>query len=66
MHAVLNAASPVKCCINLFPCCPEPGITCGLSDIYTLCGKPAELTVQMNMDCEGTWFKDGVKVKHFH
>ncbi|XP_035804872.2 immunoglobulin-like and fibronectin type III domain-containing protein 1 isoform X2 [Amphiprion ocellaris] len=37
----------------------EPVITCGLSDIYALRGKPAELTVMMNVDCDGTWFKDG-------
>ncbi|XP_070759355.1 immunoglobulin-like and fibronectin type III domain-containing protein 1 [Enoplosus armatus] len=37
----------------------EAGITCGLSDIYALCGKPAELTVTMNMVCDGSWFKDG-------
>lgn len=44
-------------------CYPEPGITCGLSDIYALHGKPAELAVKMNMDCDGTWFKDGEQVK---
>ncbi|XP_071759957.2 immunoglobulin-like and fibronectin type III domain-containing protein 1 [Centroberyx gerrardi] len=38
---------------------PKPGITSGLSDIYALRGKPAELIVQMNTDCDGTWFKDG-------
>nr|XP_046239003.1 immunoglobulin-like and fibronectin type III domain-containing protein 1 [Scatophagus argus] len=37
----------------------EPEITCGLSDIYALLGKPAELTVKMNTDSEGAWFKDG-------
>ncbi|XP_073323737.1 immunoglobulin-like and fibronectin type III domain-containing protein 1 [Pagrus major] len=37
----------------------KPGITCGLSDIYALRGKPAELTVTMNIDSDGTWFKDG-------
>uniref|UniRef100_A0A3Q1BT14 Immunoglobulin like and fibronectin type III domain containing 1, tandem duplicate 4 n=1 Tax=Amphiprion ocellaris TaxID=80972 RepID=A0A3Q1BT14_AMPOC len=37
----------------------SPVITCGLSDIYALRGKPAELTVMMNVDCDGTWFKDG-------
>ncbi|CAK6972948.1 LOW QUALITY PROTEIN: immunoglobulin-like and fibronectin type III domain-containing protein 1 [Scomber scombrus] len=37
----------------------EPGISCGLSDINALRGKPAELTVTMNTDCEGAWFKDG-------
>ncbi|KAM7005965.1 immunoglobulin-like and fibronectin type III domain-containing protein 1 isoform 2-T2 [Tautogolabrus adspersus] len=37
----------------------EPGITCGLSDIYCHRGQPAELSVTMNIDCEGTWFKDG-------
>ncbi|XP_050930771.1 immunoglobulin-like and fibronectin type III domain-containing protein 1 [Lates calcarifer] len=37
----------------------EPGITCGLSDIYALRGQPAELNVKMNMDCDGAWFKDG-------
>ncbi|CAJ1050234.1 immunoglobulin-like and fibronectin type III domain-containing protein 1 isoform X2 [Xyrichtys novacula] len=37
----------------------DPGITCGLSDTYCLRGKSAELSVTMNLDCEGTWFKDG-------
>ncbi|XP_071351211.1 immunoglobulin-like and fibronectin type III domain-containing protein 1 isoform X2 [Trachinotus anak] len=37
----------------------EPGITCGLSDVYALREKPAELNVRMNMDCDGSWFKDG-------
>ncbi|XP_057702567.1 immunoglobulin-like and fibronectin type III domain-containing protein 1 [Corythoichthys intestinalis] len=37
----------------------EPVITCGLSDMYCLRGKSAELKVIMNMDCDGTWFKDG-------
>ncbi|XP_069004883.1 immunoglobulin-like and fibronectin type III domain-containing protein 1 [Embiotoca jacksoni] len=37
----------------------EPVITCGLSDIYPLHGTPAELSVKMNTDCDGTWFKDG-------
>nr|XP_061814214.1 immunoglobulin-like and fibronectin type III domain-containing protein 1 [Nerophis lumbriciformis] len=38
---------------------PKPVITCGLSDMYCLRGKSAELKVIMNMDCDGTWFKDG-------
>uniref|UniRef100_A0A3Q3GFS3 Immunoglobulin like and fibronectin type III domain containing 1, tandem duplicate 4 n=1 Tax=Labrus bergylta TaxID=56723 RepID=A0A3Q3GFS3_9LABR len=38
---------------------PKPGITCGLSDIYCHRGQPAELAVTMNIECEGTWFKDG-------
>ncbi|XP_077459140.1 immunoglobulin-like and fibronectin type III domain-containing protein 1 [Stigmatopora argus] len=37
----------------------EPVIIRGHSDIYCLRGKPAELKVVMNMDCDGTWFKDG-------
>ncbi|KAM6947839.1 immunoglobulin-like and fibronectin type III domain-containing protein 1 [Lycodopsis pacificus] len=37
----------------------EPGITSGLSDIYVLRGNPAEVTVKMNMDRDGTWFTDG-------
>nr|XP_057911821.1 immunoglobulin-like and fibronectin type III domain-containing protein 1 [Doryrhamphus excisus] len=37
----------------------EPVVTCGLTDIYFLRGKPAELKVTMNMDCEGIWYKDG-------
>ncbi|XP_068567860.1 immunoglobulin-like and fibronectin type III domain-containing protein 1 [Cebidichthys violaceus] len=37
----------------------EPEITCGLSDIYVLRGNPAELMVKMNIDCDGTWFRDG-------
>ncbi|XP_045884879.1 immunoglobulin-like and fibronectin type III domain-containing protein 1 [Micropterus dolomieu] len=40
----------------------EAGITCGLSDMYALRGKPAELTVKMNMDSDGTWFKDGAQL----
>ncbi|XP_029287840.1 immunoglobulin-like and fibronectin type III domain-containing protein 1 [Cottoperca gobio] len=36
-----------------------PEITCGLSDVYAFRGKPADLTVKMNIDCDGTWFKDG-------
>ncbi|KAM9361326.1 immunoglobulin-like and fibronectin type III domain-containing protein 1 [Symphorus nematophorus] len=38
---------------------PKPGITSGLSDIYAFRGKTAELTVTMNIDCDGAWFKDG-------
>ncbi|KAE8298274.1 Immunoglobulin-like and fibronectin type III domain-containing protein 1 [Larimichthys crocea] len=41
----------------------EPGITCGLSDIYALRGKPAELTVKMSIDSDGAWFKDGEELK---
>nr|XP_040060954.1 immunoglobulin-like and fibronectin type III domain-containing protein 1 isoform X2 [Gasterosteus aculeatus aculeatus] len=37
----------------------EPRITGKLSDICVLRGNPAELTVEMSMDCSGTWFKDG-------
>ncbi|XP_054473183.1 immunoglobulin-like and fibronectin type III domain-containing protein 1 [Anoplopoma fimbria] len=37
----------------------EPEITGGLSDIYVLRGNPAELTVKMSMDCDGTWSRDG-------
>lgn len=42
--------------------CPEPEITCGLSDYYALRGKPAELIVKMNEDSDGAWFKDGEQV----
>ncbi|KAM3621641.1 uncharacterized protein V6R79_013960 [Siganus canaliculatus] len=38
---------------------PDPGITSGLSDIHAFRGKPAELTVMMNMETDGAWFKDG-------
>lgn len=48
---------------NFVLCFPEPGITCGLSDIYALRGKPAELTVKMSIDSDGAWFKDGEEVK---
>ncbi|KAG7226776.1 hypothetical protein INR49_014125 [Caranx melampygus] len=41
----------------------EPGITSGLSDIYALRDQPAELNVKMNMDCDGSWFKDGEQLK---
>ncbi|KAM9859305.1 immunoglobulin-like and fibronectin type III domain-containing protein 1 [Aulostomus maculatus] len=41
------------------PSSPEPVITSGLSDNYSLRGNPVELTVKMNMNCDGTWFKDG-------
>ncbi|KAM9760031.1 immunoglobulin-like and fibronectin type III domain-containing protein 1 isoform 2-T2 [Menidia menidia] len=37
----------------------ELGITKGLSDIYALRGKPAELNVKMNTECDGAWSKDG-------
>uniref|UniRef100_A0A3Q4GW24 Immunoglobulin-like and fibronectin type III domain-containing protein 1-like n=1 Tax=Neolamprologus brichardi TaxID=32507 RepID=A0A3Q4GW24_NEOBR len=37
----------------------NPEITSGLSDIYALRGKSAELQVKMNIDSDGTWFKDG-------
>ncbi|KAM6928056.1 immunoglobulin-like and fibronectin type III domain-containing protein 1 [Xenentodon cancila] len=37
----------------------EHGIEKGLSDVYLVRGKPAELKVKMNKDCDGTWFKDG-------
>ncbi|KAG7493662.1 Immunoglobulin-like and fibronectin type III domain-containing 1 [Solea senegalensis] len=40
----------------------EPVITCGLSDVHTLCGKPAELNVKMNVECDGIWFKDGQQI----
>ncbi|XP_055365280.1 immunoglobulin-like and fibronectin type III domain-containing protein 1 [Betta splendens] len=40
-----------------------PGITAGLSDVYALYGKSAELTVETNIDSEGTWFKDGEEMK---
>ncbi|XP_035486161.2 immunoglobulin-like and fibronectin type III domain-containing protein 1 isoform X3 [Scophthalmus maximus] len=40
----------------------EPFITGGLSNIYALCGKPAELTVKMNVECDGAWFKDGAQL----
>ncbi|XP_055016668.1 immunoglobulin-like and fibronectin type III domain-containing protein 1 [Boleophthalmus pectinirostris] len=42
---------------------PEPSvelnITGELSDTYALRGNPLELTVTMNVECDGTWFKDG-------
>ncbi|XP_044204739.1 immunoglobulin-like and fibronectin type III domain-containing protein 1 isoform X19 [Thunnus albacares] len=41
----------------------EPGITSGLSDIHAIRGQPAELTVKMNTDCDGAWFKDGEPLK---
>lgn len=44
-------------------CFLEPGITSGLSNIYALRGKSAELQVKMNIDSDGTWFKDGKQVK---
>ncbi|XP_040890311.1 immunoglobulin-like and fibronectin type III domain-containing protein 1 [Toxotes jaculatrix] len=57
------AAPPPQAPVPKAPKDPEkPGITCGLSDIYALRGKPAELTVKMNVDCDGTWFKDGEQV----
>ncbi|XP_037634083.1 immunoglobulin-like and fibronectin type III domain-containing protein 1 isoform X3 [Sebastes umbrosus] len=40
-----------------------PEITCGLSDIYALRGAPAELKVEISIDCDGTWFKDGEQLK---
>ncbi|XP_056885621.1 immunoglobulin-like and fibronectin type III domain-containing protein 1 [Takifugu flavidus] len=41
-----------------FPC-SNPEITSGLPDVYALCGNKAELSVKLNVDCEGAWFKDG-------
>lgn len=41
---------------------PDPEITCGLSDVYALRGNQVELNVKMNVDCEGSWFKDGEQV----
>uniref|UniRef100_A0A665TKV8 Immunoglobulin like and fibronectin type III domain containing 1, tandem duplicate 4 n=1 Tax=Echeneis naucrates TaxID=173247 RepID=A0A665TKV8_ECHNA len=37
----------------------KPGITSGLSDVYARRENPAELNVRMNVDREGSWFKDG-------
>ncbi|XP_037346120.2 immunoglobulin-like and fibronectin type III domain-containing protein 1 [Pungitius pungitius] len=37
----------------------EPEITGKLSDVCVLRGNPAELTVEMSVDCSATWFKDG-------
>lgn len=50
---------------HFISCCPEPRITGKLSDICVLRGNPAELTVEMSMDCSGTWFKDGEPVRQF-
>lgn len=53
--------------VTLFLFCVEAEITCGLSDTYVHLGKPAELNVKMNKDCDGAWFKDGEQVKpHSH
>ncbi|XP_060925114.1 immunoglobulin-like and fibronectin type III domain-containing protein 1 [Limanda limanda] len=38
---------------------PEPVITSGLSDNYALRGKTAKLPVKMNLERDGSWFKDG-------
>lgn len=38
-------------------------MTCGLSDVYVLRGNPAEFTVKMNIDCDGSWFRDGEQVR---
>lgn len=42
--------------------CSDPEITSGLPDVYALCGYKAELSVTLNVDCEGAWFKDGEQV----
>lgn len=53
--------------VTLFSFCSEPEIASGLSDTYALRGKQAELSVKMNTDCDGVWFKDGEQVKpHSH
>lgn len=44
----------------------EPGITSGLSDIYALRGQPADLTIKMNVDADGAWFKDGEQVMLYY
>ncbi|XP_061074691.1 immunoglobulin-like and fibronectin type III domain-containing protein 1 [Conger conger] len=36
--------------------------TSGLSDIRAVRGQPAELTCKLSKDCDGAWFKDGVKL----
>lgn len=43
--------------------CSAPEIASGLSDVYALCGNQAELSVKLNVDCEGAWFKDGQQVR---
>uniref|UniRef100_A0A3B3Z8B1 Uncharacterized protein n=1 Tax=Periophthalmus magnuspinnatus TaxID=409849 RepID=A0A3B3Z8B1_9GOBI len=51
---------PVETIDNTFVLfCLELSITDGLSDTYALRGNPLELTVTMNTECDGTWFKDG-------
>lgn len=52
----------LKTVSNFVSFCSEPEITCGLSDIYALRGKQAELNVKMNTDSDGAWFKDGEQV----
>lgn len=61
---VLLCCCPSGCKVesNSVSFCPEPEITCGLSDYYALRGKPAELIVKMNKDSDGAWFKDGEQV----
>lgn len=49
--------------VTLFLFCVEARITSGLSDTYVHLGKPAELNVKVNKDCDGAWFKDGEEVK---
>lgn len=42
--------------------CSDPEMMCGLSDVYVHRGKQAELNVNMNVDYNGDWFKDGEQV----
>lgn len=45
----------------------DPGVQfiCGLSDVDAIINEAAELTCKLSSeDCEGTWFRDGKKVRH--
>ncbi|XP_029358642.1 immunoglobulin-like and fibronectin type III domain-containing protein 1 [Echeneis naucrates] len=55
---IYSACAGIKSC-NAWLVVEEPGITSGLSDVYARRENPAELNVRMNVDREGSWFKDG-------
>eukprot|EP00066_Takifugu_rubripes_P026633 XP_011615899.1 PREDICTED: immunoglobulin-like and fibronectin type III domain-containing protein 1 [Takifugu rubripes] len=55
---IYSACAGIRSC-NSWLLVEDPEITSGLPDVYALCGNKAELSVKLNVDCEGAWFKDG-------
>lgn len=49
-------------------CMLDPGVhfICGLSDVNAIIDETAELTCKLSREDDGTWFRDGKKVSHWH